>query len=167
MVAVGLALLIILSFPATADTFQSRMAYKPGPGNGVMVEVSVTNGKPFHLLYGLLTPPAAAKLTAPLVIAAEVFNPLGASVLPGFTASCDVNYVWYGACERVWIGAPGVTRIAFFYSPQAIALMQRFRIEQMLILIRRHGFRASGDHHEVRLEELVRRAGEARATAPL
>ncbi len=166
MVAVGLALLIILSFPATADTFQSRMAYKPGPGNGVMVEVSVTNGKPFHLLYGLLTPPAAAKLTAPLVIAAEVFNPLGAIVLPGFTASCDVNYVWYGACERVWIGAPGVTRIAFFYSPQAIALMQRFRIEQILILIR-HGSPASGDHHEVRLEELVRRAGEARATAPL
>lgn len=167
MVALGLALLIIFSFPATADAFQSRMAYKPGPGRGVSVEVSVENGKPFYLLYGLLTPPAAAKLTTPLVIHADVFNPLGAVILPGFTASCDVNYVWYGACERAWIGAPGMTRIVFFYSPQAIALMQRFRIEQMLILIRGPGSPTDGDHHEVRLEELVRRAGEVRAAAPL
>lgn len=160
MVALGLALWIIFSFPATADAFQSRMAYEPGPGDGVSVEISVQNGEPFHLLYGLLTPPAADKLAVPLVIAADVFSPLGAVIVPNFTASCDVNYAWYGACERVWIGAPGVTRIVFFYSPQTIALMQRFRIEQMLILIRRYGSPAGGYHHEVRLEELVRRAGK-------
>ena len=164
MVRIFLALLF-LGLPFTAaEAFEFKITSKSAPYSSARLDIEIFHLGQATLTYGILYIPSQVQFAAAITSVIAVRDSEGKRIAPISITTCDVNYVWFGFCQRVYVRGAGPTLISVLYITETLRRLKAAGIEKMLILLATDGYSGREKKaQEIAVENLLEKAGMGRS----